>query len=210
MSVTADEDNRFFAVWLDLRTDRKNNICFATFENGKWSANRFIYRSPGGSVCECCKPTVMAHGQTVVVMFRNLLDGARDMYLITSTDGGNTFSNARKLGEGTWPLKACPMDGGSVSFDSKSQIHTAWQRDGSVFHCVPGLKEERIGAGRSVGISNEFVTWQRGSDLFIKRFGGEETKIGQGSGLQLVRFGDDSLLCLWEREHEIVSQVVSY
>ena len=51
-------------------------------------------------------------------MWRNSLDGARDMFVSESRDGGRTFSNARKLGSGTWPLKACPMDGGHLAFDA--------------------------------------------------------------------------------------------
>ncbi|KAJ3054740.1 hypothetical protein HK102_011471, partial [Quaeritorhiza haematococci] len=48
-------------------------------------------------------------------MWRNSLKGARDLFLADSSDGGRTFSPAEKLGRGTWPLNACPMDGGAVA-----------------------------------------------------------------------------------------------
>ena len=40
MSVTADEDNNFYAVWLDLRDDNNNKIAFSNLSNtGSWSKN---------------------------------------------------------------------------------------------------------------------------------------------------------------------------
>lgn len=109
MSIAANENNNFFAVWLDLREERRNNICFAALSDSKWT-NSFAYKSPESHVCECCKPSIAAKGKTVTIMFRNWLMGSRDLYLITSSDNGATFSSAQKLGTGTWPLKGCPME----------------------------------------------------------------------------------------------------
>jgi len=35
MSLAADDNNNFYAVWLDLRLGQKNNICFATLKGNK-------------------------------------------------------------------------------------------------------------------------------------------------------------------------------
>ncbi len=117
MALAADGDNAV-AVWLDLR-DKHNKIFGAkSIDGGKtWSKNILIYASPDTSVCECCKPSVVIKGSDVYVMFRNWLDGNRDLYLIESSDGGNTFAQAQKLGKRSWALNGCPMDGGSVVID---------------------------------------------------------------------------------------------
>lgn len=191
MSLAADDKNNFFAVWLDLRESRKNNICFASLKGNKgWSKNMFAYKSPEGHVCECCKPSIAVNGNHVVIMFRNWSKGSRDPYFVSSENGGKHFSQAEKLGNGTWPLKGCPMDGGGLAIDSEDQIHTAWQRQGNVFYVQPGQPEHKIGEGRSIGLSGNIVTWEAGADLIIHRINGDTRNIGQGTALQVHEFSD--------------------
>lgn len=90
-------------------------------------------------------------------MFRNWFKGSRDPYLITSVNKGKTFSEARKLGLGTWPLKGCPMDGGGLSIGPENHIRTAWQREGIVYYAEPGMREESFGQGRGVGMSGDLI-----------------------------------------------------
>ncbi len=204
MSIAADESNNFYAVWLDLREDRKNNICFASLKDSKWSTNKFAYKSPDEHVCECCKPSVTAKGKTVAIMFRNWLRGSRDLYLVTSNDGGQNFSDAQKLGNGTWPLKGCPMDGGGLAIDSKNQIQTAWQRDGIVFYSLPGQPEQKVGEGRHVGLNGSIITWETGSELMMKPIGGTQQKLGEGTAVKVYETKDKSLLAVWEKDDKIV------
>ncbi len=73
------------------------------------------------------------------VMWRNALDGSRDMYLISSHDGGKTFGGAEKQGAGTWKLNACPMDGGGVAFTAQGTVVTTWRaRANDVYMAQPG------------------------------------------------------------------------
>jgi hypothetical protein len=204
MSLTADDNNNFYAVWLDLRKERKNNICFAALKNNRWSANAFIYVSPEDHVCECCKPSAAGNGKHVAVMFRNWLKGSRDLYLVTSADGGKNFSEAQKLGRGTWPLKACPMDGGGLSIDTDQHIYTAWQRDGVVYEAQPGLPEQRIGEGRHVHVNKNVVSWESGSELKVKRVNGNAMVIGEGTALETGELTDRSILAIWEKNGMIV------
>jgi hypothetical protein len=205
MSIAADANNNFFAVWLDLRDDRKNNIAFATLkENSNWSKNKFAYKSNEDHVCECCKPSIAVNGGNISIMFRNWLKGSRDLYLTISSNNGQTFTEAQKLGNGTWPLKGCPMDGGGLVIDSKNEIHTVWQRDGQIYYAKPGQQEEKIGEGRHVGMNGNLATWESGSDLFIKPLNGEKRKIGEGTALKVFEFNDKSILAIWEKDDQIV------
>jgi hypothetical protein len=205
MSISADDQNNFYAVWLDLREDRKNNIGFSSLGgNSEWIKNKFAYKSPEDHVCECCKPTVAVKGTNISIMFRNWLRGSRDLYLINSTDGGKTFSSAQKLGNGTWQLKGCPMDGGGVTIDSHNQISTAWQREGQVFYAEPGKPEQKIGDGRHVGLTGKIITWERGSDLIVKVIDQPEQKIGEGTALKVLELQDKTKLLVWEANDKIV------
>ena len=210
MAVAADDSNNFYAVWLDVREGRKNNICLATLKGRSgWSQNRFVYKSPEGSVCECCKPSIAVKGRNVSIMFRNWLKGSRDLYIVSSSDGGKEFSPAQKLGLGTWPLKGCPMDGGGLSIDSRNSIHTAWQRAGTVYHAQPGRPEEKLGDGRNVGMSGQLVTWDNGSVMKLRRINGEAKEIGEGTALKVYEFPDASVLAVWEKDKTIMLKTLS-
>ena len=110
VALTAGSDNVYNAAWLDLRGNKHNKLVGSRSTDGgqTWSPNKIIYESPDGTVCECCQLSEVSQGTHVALMFRNFLNGSRDMYLLESTDGGQTFGKAQKVGEGTWKLNACP------------------------------------------------------------------------------------------------------
>src|SRR5712692_3569669 len=109
--MAAGDNGMLYAAWLDDRSiddsPRRKKLAGASSRDGgkTWSKSTVIYLSPEGpdaKICECCHPSVAidSHGR-IYVMFRNNLAEARDMYLAHSDDGGSTFSQAQKVGEGT-------------------------------------------------------------------------------------------------------------
>lgn len=108
------------------------------------------------------------------VMFRNLIDGARDMFLTSSSDL-KAFSPATKLGQGTWILNACPMDGGMVAIDAKGDIGTVWRREGIIFSIRGFEVEKREADGRNPwmasGADGPYYAWQNGKEIVVKRPG---------------------------------------
>lgn len=147
--MAAGPDGKVFCTWLDLRNG-KTEIYGALSKDGgaTWEPDALVYRSPDGSVCECCHPSAAfgADG-TLHVMWRNSLKGARDLYLTSSSDGGKSFGPAEKLGRGTWPLNACPMDGGAVAAGPDGRVETVWMRAGAMFAAKPGEAERSLGRG---------------------------------------------------------------
>jgi hypothetical protein len=209
MSIAADDNNNFYAVWLDLRNEHNNNICYSALRQGKWMTNKFIYVSPDAHVCECCKPSIAVNNKVVSIMFRNWLKGSRDLYLSVSPDGGNSFQHAQKLGTGTWVLNGCPMDGGGLSIDADNAIHTAWQRDGIVYHAQPGGPEQRIADGRHVTLSGDLLMWQQGSDLYVMAQPGNAVKVAEGTAPDAVTLKDHSLVVVWENDHKVISRAIT-
>lgn len=153
-------------VWLDLR-DRETEVMASLSTDGgrTWGKNAIVYRSPDGSVCECCHPSVAFDPQgRIFVQWRNSLAGARDMYVASSSDKGKTFSKAAKLGRGMWPLDACPMDGGGIAATAAGKVATVWRREKAIFLLLDGQREERrLGAGEQPWIAatadGPFVVW---------------------------------------------------
>ena len=204
----------FHAVWLDLRDDKQNKIVGATSHDGgrSWSANQLIYRSPDGTVCECCKVSLVAKGNDVYVQFRNWLGGSRDLYLAHSADGGKTYAPAQKLGTGTWKLKGCPMDGGSVVLSSTGQPITAWRRENALYICQPGKPEQAIATGRNVTLSTNstgpVVAWDEGGTVWLKV--NDKTPIALGKGeMPSVAVRGQIATCVWEAAGQVMMETIS-
>lgn len=210
MSIAADKSDNFYAVWLDTRTGKRNQIYFSSLlENAKeWSKNILAYQSPDGHVCECCKPSIAVQGTEVAIMFRNWLNGSRDLYLLHSSNGGKSFGEAQKLGLGTWKLNGCPMDGGGVVIDSSNVMHTVWQREGIIYYCKPGELEISLGKGRACSITgtmnDEIITLQDNETIKVVSLKDKNEEIvGQGSFLKSVVLPNNEVFCVWEQEGQV-------
>jgi hypothetical protein len=161
-------------------------------EGKTWSKSRQIYRSPDGSVCECCKPSIISDNDgTITIMFRNNVNGSRDLYFTSSVDGGETFSMSEKLGIGTWKINGCPMDGGDLIADSRGALNTIWQRKGNIFMCNPSASEVKIGSGRSPSFSandqKTYVAFSRGGDIMSTSADNSfPIKVGTGSSPKVI------------------------
>jgi hypothetical protein len=209
MNIAADNNDRFYAVWLDIRTGGHNQIYFASLaaKAAKWSKNSLVYQSPDGHVCECCQPHIAVSGNEVAIMFRNWLNGSRDFYLATSRNNGASFSPAEKLGINTWILNACPMDGGGLTV-TNSSVQTTWQRRGEIYYCKPGEPEVFIGDGRGSCIitngSKTYVGYQSRNVLKMVNVSDKSTReIGNGEFMKSVMLPGNLIFCAWEDNGKI-------
>jgi hypothetical protein len=154
-AMAAGPKGEMCCAWLDLRHGKTDIVASTSRDSGKtWDTNVLVYRSPEGSVCECCHPSVaIDYEGRILVQWRNSLDGNRDMYVASSVDGGRSFGPAHKLGNGTWPLDDCPMDGGGIA-TLNDQVFSAWRRDKSVYLSrVSGNEELLVGSGQQPWIA---------------------------------------------------------
>jgi hypothetical protein len=213
MALAGDGENAF-AVWLDLRGNKRNKIYGAKSNDGgkTWSENRMIYTSPDSSVCQCCKPSVVMKNNHVYVMFRNSLDGNRDLYLIQSDNSGASFRQAQKLGTRSWKLNACPMDGGGLAINENGKVQTIWKREGNIFTAVPGIPEIEIGKGRNCTIetvNNENIyAWSNKDEIVCMKANGPKKMLGKGSLPVLKALDNVHVICVWQNENQIHASVV--
>ncbi len=170
-ALASAPNGTLFATWLDLRRGKTELFGSTSADAGAtWSVNTLVYRSPDGTICECCHPSAAFNARgDLAVMWRNSLAGARDPWLAVRPAGVSDFLPAAKLGDGTWALDACPMDGGAV-IPAADGFAAAWQRDDSVYVSAPALAELPLGSGKQPVIaplgSGQLVLWQRGADLW--------------------------------------------
>jgi len=213
MALSADGSNAF-AVWLDLR-DKHNEIVGAKSTDGgkTWSKNIVVYASPDTTVCECCKPSVAMQGENVYVMFRNHLHGNRDLHLIQSKDGGNSFEGAQQLGKENWALNGCPMDGGGLVINKNGVPETVWRRRNIIYACMPGQPETAIGEGKGCTIESvngkNVYAWTENGEVIIRKPQGMKINLGKGQ-LPLIKYiNNEHILCVWENDAHIYSEIVS-
>jgi hypothetical protein len=203
-AMAADGKGHLAVVWLDLR-HKGTELAMATSGNGgkTWSKNVTLYRSPGGTICQCCGPSIATIGADhFAVMFRNAADGARDLYTFTVKNGA-LESAPEKLGKGTWHLEACPMDGGGVAVRD-GHTTSAWRREKTVYLADPGRPETPVAEGKDVALAlgkdGAYVAWTDGRRVVVREPGQAEpvTLSENGGFADLVATQDGTVLAAWE------------
>jgi hypothetical protein len=202
-SIAVDAQGGLTATWLDLRTGKTQIYAARSTDGGHaWSKNTQIYASPSGSTCECCGPSVVTGAGQTWIMFRNALNGARDMYLARSSDGLR-YGTPQKSGNGTWKINACPMDGGGLVMDQGQPV-AAWRRDKDVFLARYGQAETRVGSGHDIAVVSApkgiYVAWTAEHGLEILKPGAAKPVQLNPAGafVNLVTLPDGALLAAWE------------
>jgi|JI9StandDraft_1071089.scaffolds.fasta_scaffold01264_1 hypothetical protein len=221
-AMTSSENGTLWCVWLDLRERGPQLFASKSVDHGAtWSKNVMVYRSPNGSVCECCHPSIVASKDSLHVLFRNSLQGNRDMYLVSSRDGGKTFGTAVRLGQSNWQLNACPMDGGMLAIDENQKISTVWRRDRSIFSTDSQSDLEKLlGVGDQPWVTNSdngsYFVWtsKRDGDLLLKKPGNSAIdRIGDNASFPVVISAVQRvpLVCVfWEKRMDHTHSIIGY
>lgn len=184
IDLEADNDGAFHIVWLDERRGAQGLRHSRTAEAGAspWLANATV----DAKTCECCWNTLLSTGKTMYTLYRDL--SPRDMRLVSSTNGGETWREIGPVGAFNWNIDACPHAGGALAITSqRSELHAlVWTgRDNAsgVYHLASA------DAGES---------WTK-----PVRMGGETAK---HSGLAAGQTG--TLAAVWDERDEHVSAIV--
>ena len=170
-----------WCAWLDLRTKGMKVYASHSTDGGQtWSPNVPVYKSPDGSVCECCHPSiVVGPDERPHVLFRNQLEGNRDMYVISGNANGD-FTGATLHGDSHWPLNRCPMDGGMLAIDGAGRVATAWRREEEVFVTIAG-REQKLGSGKQPWMTflgdRPLVLWVEKNDGPLLEWRGADSKV---------------------------------
>ncbi|MCH8979501.1 MAG: exo-alpha-sialidase [Armatimonadetes bacterium] len=206
-AMAATPDGTIVAAWLDLRSGATEIYSSRSTNGGrKWSKDVLVYRSPDGSICECCHPSVATgpFGE-VGVMFRNSLGGNRDMYLARSPDKGKSFGRSVKLGAGNWNLAACPMDGGAVAFDASGSSVSVWRRQERLY-ISKGEASSEFAQGRNPWLAatprGPVLVWESGNRSVYSQFGNRiasRTRLAERGSDPVVAAGAGVVVATWRQ-----------
>ena len=110
----------------------------------------FAYSTDGGrtfsrnqkvaaDACPCCKTALaVSRDGTLYAGWRQVLPGNyRHIAVVSSTDGGATFSSPRIVSDDRWVLQGCPVSGPSLSVDDSGKLKVLWYAAGE--ENTPGL-----------------------------------------------------------------------
>jgi len=211
-AVADDAEGHLAAAWLDDRLPKGKRL-FGAFSNdggATWGKNVLLYESPAGTICECCAPSLVSLGTgEFAAMFRNVLDGSRDLYTLRLV-GGKPAGAAEKTGVGTWKLDACPMDGGGIAVRN-GKIATAWRRDHDVYLAESGKPEIKVGTGMDVafGANDQgfYVLWSTpaGIEMHVPSAMKPTHLSDAGAFPAIVTVPDGGMLAAWEENGAIAT-----
>lgn len=206
-TLASDGSGNLFAAWLDQRGKGTQLYGAWSSDSGAtWSKNVKIYESPDGTICQCCHPSAAFDGTGGLdVMWRNVLDGSRDFYLIRA-DAHRRFGKPEKLGLGTWKIDACPMDGGGLVHAGAKTV-TAWRRMDEIFMAEAGHPESKLGEGKDVTLAAGgdaiYAAWIKGTQLVLWSSGKQEIIAEQAAFPNLTALPGGGALLAWEENKGI-------
>lgn len=91
-TLAANGRGNLFAAWLDLRSKGTRLYgAWSSDSSATWSKNVKIYESPDGSICQRCHPAVVDGAGCLDLMWRYVLAGSRDFYLIRADNRFKTL-----------------------------------------------------------------------------------------------------------------------
>lgn len=210
-AMAADADGHVAMIWLDDRTPPNGKKLYGAFSHdagATWSKNVLLYQSPSGSICECCHPSLVAMGLgEFAAMWRNSLDGSRDLYVMRIRNG-QPASETVKQGTGTWKLNACPMDGGGLALHN-GEVWSAWRREHDVYLAQPSKPEIKLGPGENVALAannkGAYVIWSnaQGIQAVVPGAAVPQQLAPAGGFPSVVALPDGSVLAAWEENDSI-------
>ncbi|MBC7900641.1 MAG: exo-alpha-sialidase [Saprospiraceae bacterium] len=106
-----------------------SEVFFSSSKDGgkTFSANKKL----AVEVCPCCKTALtIAPNGTLYISWRQVLDGDfRHIAVASSTDGGQTFSEAVIVSDDEWKINACPISGAALSAEDDA-LKVLWYTAG--------------------------------------------------------------------------------
>ncbi|RYZ51697.1 MAG: exo-alpha-sialidase, partial [Chitinophagaceae bacterium] len=113
-------DGEVAITWLDNRKQGMQEGSGLYFARTKGKEGFVNERKIQQGCCQCCRTDLFVDtAGGIHVLYRGILkDGIRDMVHTLSSDGGNTFTEPKRISADNWVLNACPHTGPAMAENS--------------------------------------------------------------------------------------------
>ncbi|HYE75850.1 MAG TPA: sialidase family protein, partial [Blastocatellia bacterium] len=152
-SVAADAQGNVYVAWHgqgETKGEEHRRVYLAkSRDEGKtFTREKPAYDLPTGS-CACCGMRAFAEtGGKLYLVYRTATEQVnRDMYLLSSKDGGETFQGFRLH---NWKINACPMSTSSFAHGPTGTF-VAWETEGQVYYSSVNQSSAPIAAPDNTG-----------------------------------------------------------
>jgi hypothetical protein len=148
-SLALDPQGRAHSIWLDHRglAGHDAHAHQGPYDGVAMAQRSGLFHFSGSGerelakgVCYCCKTSLVSSGDgAIYASWRHVYPGnIRDIALVSSRDGGRTFSAPSRVSEDGWQIEGCPDDGPAMAVDGSHVVHIVWPS------ALPGV--EPVGA----------------------------------------------------------------
>jgi len=189
-SIAADQVGNVYAAWhanglddSDGEDRRRVWLARSQDDGATFSAEDPAWSETTGA-CGCCGLRLLAHGRNQLsLLYRSASGGTnRDMYLLGSSNSGQSFRGSRVH---PWNIGTCPMTSMTIAAVN-SRVVGAWETDGQIYFgdvdpvtarifaplrapgSTIGRKHPRVAIGprgTMLVVWTEGTTWARGGSL---------------------------------------------
>ena len=129
--VTLLPDGEVGIIWLDNRKSIEGDGSAVFFASTKGNEGFQKPRKISEPACPCCRTGILVdEKKNIHVIYRGIQQTVRDMVHIVSSDGGQTFSEAKKISDDNWVINGCPHTGPAMAENSNG-LHFAWYTGGT-------------------------------------------------------------------------------
>lgn len=192
-AVAADRSGRVYVFWhaptpgLQGEGHRRVWMARSSDDGETFDRERPAFEQPTGA-CGCCGMGAIADRKgDLYVLFRSATEIVhRDIYLLTSSDGGDHFQGANIS---PWNVGACVMSTESFS-ESPAGVLAAWEQTGQVFYGVVKPPTNKTtpsvpAPGRSTMRKHPVVVGNRNGEILLAWTEGMAWKKGGSVGWQV-------------------------
>jgi hypothetical protein len=129
-NLNVSPQGTIYVVWLDGRDRNAGHGGHSEHGHSEHGGSAiYLARSADGgasfgpsirvatNACPCCRPAIaFTDDHTVHVAFRKVFDGnVRDVAVVTSRDGGESWANPVRVAQDNWQINGCPHSGPSLA-----------------------------------------------------------------------------------------------
>lgn len=127
-ALLAGPDGSVYASWLSSNgNDDSSGVWLRASRDGgmTWEPSHPIYSGP---TCPCCRTALaLTSDGTLLAAWRKIFDdNVRDIVVMTSRDGGMSWTEPGKPRDDGWSFPGCPHAGPSMKVDASGVAHIAW------------------------------------------------------------------------------------
>lgn len=206
-TVAADGAGHVYVLWHGMGDEKGEEhrrvwVARSTDEGKTFSAEKGALQQETGA-CGCCGMNALADGGgKLYVLYRAAGEKVnRDMYLLSSQDGGGKFEGVKL---DSWNANMCPMSSEALSAAGQTTA-IAWENKGQIFYtriaadkkavtpiAAPGAGQGRKHPAIAINAAGEMLLawtegmgWQKGGSLHWQLYdkGGAALEKGESAGV---------------------------